>query len=70
MDKDMKLIIDQLRNNEDSSDREMALFLSSNTPWGFRELYHLVDNVRTDFLNLPIHTSKEEQLNLIYPYLD
>ena len=69
MDKDFKIIIDQLRNNEVSSDRELALFLSSNTSWTFITLHHLVNNLRPDFGKLPIQITEDEMAQLIFPYL-
>jgi hypothetical protein len=60
MSKDLKLIIDQLRNNENSTDKELAIFLSSHTSWGGRELLFLITNTRDMLLNLPINASEEE----------
>lgn len=69
MDSDFKLIIDQLINNEESTDEDMASFLSRETSWEYRELFHLIKNVRNDILKMNI-PSKTEVLDRILPYLD
>lgn len=70
MDKDLKMIIDQLQNNENATDEELSWFLTKNTPWEKRELLHLIMNVRTEILNAPVSTTQEEFKNMILPYLD
>lgn len=58
-DKELKLIIDQLINNESSSDKEMAIFLANETKYSIQRMQMLVGAARSFFLKNPTIDDEE-----------
>lgn len=65
---DMAVVIDQLSNDEESSDKELLQFLSKETSFKKEDLEKMIKKLRPTFLKTPVMTDKEAK-DLISKFL-